>query len=706
MTTELTSTFADEIVTHALVRDVVLPEGAGTMALITLDNQLDHTRPTTFGPAGLLELRDALDALAERAAKGEIQAVGLTGKPFFFAVGADLTGVPKVRTREQARAIAELGHEVFGKLRTLGVPSFAFVNGASLGGGVEAALGCTYRTISSGVPMVGLPECFLGMVPGWGGCWEVPNLIGIAGAIKVILENPLAQNKTLTGPQAAALGLYDVVLEAADFLAESIRWAAGVLTGRVAVNRPEVDRSEETWTAALAGAKMLVDMRTGGRAPAPLRALELLAAARTAAREEGYAAENDALTDLIMSDELRAGLYAFDLTQKRAKKPTGAPDPSAAVPIAKIGVVGAGLMASQLALLFVRRLQVPVVLTDVDQARVDKGVAYIHAELDKLQAKGRLSEDARNRYRALVTGATDKAAFADAGFVVEAVFEEMAIKKQVWREVEAVVTPECILATNTSSLSITEMASELADPTRLVGFHFFNPVAVMPLLEIIRGEQTSDAALATAFALGKQLKKTCVLVKDSPSFIVNRMLGRFMSDIGRLVDEGTPIDVADAGFSGIGPMAPFVLMGLVGPAVALHNGETLAHAFPERFVVPASLERVVAAGKTAYYTVSSTGQMVPDPEIVDLIGAPSEPVVRSADEVREFVLAGLAEEARIMIDDGVVATPMDLDLAMITGTGFQFFNGGLTPLLDRTGIAEKVTGQRFLPPGVADVSSV
>ncbi|WP_286958744.1 3-hydroxyacyl-CoA dehydrogenase NAD-binding domain-containing protein [Arsenicicoccus sp. UBA7492] len=701
--TDLLAAFDDEVVTHALERDVQLPGGVGTMALITLDNGHDHTRPSTFGPRGLLELRDVLDRCAERAAAGEIAAVGVTGKPFVFAVGADLTGVPRVTDREQAVAMGRLGHEVFSRLSSLGVPSFAFVNGASMGGGVEIALACDYRTVSSSVPAVALPEVFLGLVPGWGGCWMLPNLVGVEGALTVVVDNPLSNNHMLSGVQAARLGMYDEVLEPADFLARSVAWAADVLTGAVTVERPEVDRDESRWDAAVAAARRTVTQRTGGRSRAAYRALDLLAAARTTSREEGFAAEDEALGDLLMSDELRAGLYAFDLVQKRAKRPAGAPDKALARPVTKVGIVGAGLMASQLALLFLRRLEVPVVMTDLDEERVAKGVGYVHAEIDTLAAKGRLSADQVNRYKALITGDTSKDGMADAGFVVEAVFEEMSVKQQVWAEVEAVVSPECVLATNTSSLSITEMASRLQHPERVVGFHFFNPVAVMPLLEIISGERTDDATLATAFAVGRTLKKTTVLCADSPSFIVNRLLGRFMSDMARIVDAGTPVDVADQGFAGVAPMPPFVLMGLVGPAIALHNNETLAAAFPDRFYVSPNLRRVVEAGKRGYYT-KVDGRTVLDPEVLALHETPADPEVLTAEQVRERVLAGLAEEARIMLDDGVVSAPMDLDLAMITGAGFQFWNGGLTPLLDRTGTSERVTGRRFLPAGAADAT--
>jgi 3-hydroxyacyl-CoA dehydrogenase/enoyl-CoA hydratase/carnithine racemase len=678
----------DEVVTEAKSRDVALPLGAGTMALITLDNGLDHTRPNTFGPKSLASLDAALDAAI---ARDDVVAIGVTGKPFILAAGADLSGLTGMRGRDDALLIARLGHGVFRKLQDGGKPSFGFVNGLALGGGLEIALHCDYRTVQDSAPALGLPETMLGLVPGWGGAFLLPNLVGAEKAVQVIIDNPLNQGRTLTGHAAYELGIADVELGGADFLEQSLLWAAKVLLGDVTVERPEVDHGD-AWEQAVQKGRATADAKTGGAAPAPYRALDLVAAARTASRDEAFAAEDEALADLILTPELAASLYSFDLVQKRAKRPAGAPDRSLARPVTKVGIVGAGLMASQLALLLVRRLEVPVVLTDLDQARVDKGVGYVHAEVDKLLGKGRLSKDKANRLTALVSGAVDKAdVFADADFVVEAVFEEMKVKKQVFADVEAVVSPECVLATNTSSLSITEMAADLEHPERVVGFHFFNPVAVMPLLEIVKGERTDDATLATAFATGRTLKKTTILVNDSPSFIVNRLLGRFMGEVGRIVDEGTPLQVADGAFAGVAPMPPFFLLSLVGPAIALHNSESLHAAFPDRFHVSPNLEELVAAGKTSVYAPD----LSVDPEVAEIFAGPEDGTALEGPEVRQRVLEALAEEARLMLDEGVVAAPEDLDLAMITGAGFSFWNGGLTMLLDREGISEKVTGRRF-----------
>ena len=704
-TTEKAPTaFESEVVTRSIVQDVTLPGGAGTLALVTLDNGFDHTKPNTFGPATLVQLQAVVDGLRARAEAGEIAAVGITGKPFIFAVGADLTGVPHVSQREQAVEIAQAGHRAFASIMDLPVPTFGFVNGAAMGGGVEIALACDYRTISGGVPAVALPECFLGLVPGWGGCYLLPRLLGAPKALKVIIENPLSMNRMLKGVEAYQLGIADAIFEPADFLEDSLRWAADVVSGQVTITRPDRTQDAAEWDAACDAAGKLADAKTARRSPAPYRAIDLVRAARTSSRDDAFAAEDAALGDLLMGDELRAGLYAFDLVQRRAKRPAGAPDRALARKVTKVGIVGAGLMAGQLAMLFARSLGVPVVMTDLDEDRVAKGVGYVHGEVDGLLAKGRIGQDKANFLKGLVTGSTSKDGFADADFVIEAVFEEMAVKQQVFAEVEAVVSSECVLATNTSSLSITQMASGLEHPERVVGFHFFNPVAVMPLLEIIPGEKTDDATLATAFATGKGLKKTTILVKDSASFITNRLLGRFMGEFSRIVDEGTPVQVADRAVAGLAPMPPFVLMGLVGPAIALHNSQTLVRAFGDRFYASPSLEAMVAARKPGYYTVVD-GVQVPDPEVLAMQVTPEHPVELTVPQVRERVLSAIADEVARMLDEKVAQAPMDIDLAMITGAGFQFWNGGIIPLLDREGISQKVVGHRFLPPGVASVPS-
>ena len=382
--------------------------------------------------------------------------------------------------------------------------------------------------------------------------------------------------------------------------------------------------------------------------------------------------------------------------QRRAKRPAGAPDKGLARTITKVGIVGAGLMASQLALLFARRLQVPVVMTDLDQSRVDKGVGYVHTQIEKAVTKGRMDKGTAAKLYGLVSGTVDKGAFADADFVIEAVFEDLGVKKQVWAELEKIVSPEAVLATNTCSLSITEMAAELEHPERVVGFHFFNPVAVLPLLEIVRGERTDDVTLATAFAVGKQLKKSSVLVKDAPAFVVNRLLTRFLGTVFAAVDAGTPLDVANSALDPLGlPMRPLALLQLVGPAVAYHVGGTLHAAFPDRFGVSENLKRIADSGQPIV-----VDDQIND-EVAKLLVVGDQPL--TAEQVRQNALDALAQEIRLMLDEGVVAEAQDIDLCMILGAGWPFHLGGVTPYLDRTGTSERVTGQRFLPRGAASL---
>ncbi|MFI7437051.1 3-hydroxyacyl-CoA dehydrogenase NAD-binding domain-containing protein [Micromonospora haikouensis] len=680
----------NEVVTRALLRQVNVPGLARPAALITLDNGFDHTKPNSFGPGGLTSLDEAITA----ALAADPAFVAVTGKPYIFCVGADITSLPQLADREQALEIGRLGHRVFARLKDSTVPTFAFVNGAAMGGGLELALHCHYRTLSGGASALALPEVSLGLIPGWGGTQLLPHLIGIPAATQVILQNPLMQNKMLKPKQAAELGIADVLLEPADFLERSLLWAAGVVRGEITVTRPEVDR--DMWAGVLYFARQTLDARLHGAVPAAYKALDLLETAKDADFAAGTAAEDEALADLIFSEELRSGLYAFDLVQRRAKRPAGAPDKGLARPVNKVGIVGAGLMASQLALLFARRLQVPVVLTDLDQGRVDKGVGYVHTQIEKAVSKGRMDKGTAAKLYGLVSGSVDKAAFADADFVIEAVFEDLDVKKQVWAELEKIVSPEAVLATNTSSLSVTAMAAELEHPERVVGFHFFNPVAVLPLLEIVRGERTDDATLATAFAVGKQLKKSSVLVKDAPAFVVNRLLTRFLGTVFAAVDAGTPLDVANAALDPLGlPMRPLALLQLVGPAVAYHVGGTLHGAFPDRFAVSENLRRIAESGQP----------IVVDDEInadvAKLLVVGDEPL--TAEQVRRNALDALAQEVRLMLDEGVVAEAQDIDLCLILGAGWPFHLGGVTPYLDRTGTSERVTGRRFLPPGVASL---
>ena len=691
-----------ERVTHALVRDVPLGADLGTIALVTVDNGLDQTRPTTFGLAGLAELHAVLVEQQRRASAGEVVAVAVTGKPYYLAAGADLTLVSQIVDDAAARAVAASGHAAFRLLGEMGVPTFAFVNGAALGGGLELALSCDYRTVQADVRALALPETYLGLVPGWGGCYLLPRLVGVAGALDLILTRPLANNRMTDAGGALAIGLVDAMLHPADFLERSIAWTADVLRGVIAVDRRPLD-PPELWDAACTAARASLEARLHGSRPAPYRALALVAAGRDRDRDTAFAAEDDALTELIMSDELRAGLYGFDLVTRSSKRPVGAPDAALTRPVRSVGIVGAGLMASQLALLLARTLGVPVVMRDLDDDRVAAGLAAVRTAVDKMAARGRLSPREANRLVGQITGTTALTDLAQADLVIEAVTETLALKRRVFAELEAVVSPQTVLATNTSALSVTAMAAGLRHPERVVGLHFFNPVAQMPLVEVVRTGMSSDEAVATAFSVATSAGKTAVLVADRPGFVVNRLLLRMLAEVTAAVEGGTPVTTADAALRPLGlPMGPFALMQLVGLPVALHVLESLHDDLGDRFPLSPGLRSLVEQGRRVVAERTGEGEPPVDPSIQEAFG-PVRDTALDGPGVLDAVLSGLAEEVGLMLTEGVVREPQQIDLCMVLGAGWPLHLGGIVPYLDRTGYSERVLGRRLLPPGVASV---
>jgi 3-hydroxyacyl-CoA dehydrogenase/enoyl-CoA hydratase/carnithine racemase len=637
----------------------------GPVALVTMDNGEDWQKPNVFGRAALASLNDLLPSLQTGSWSGLV----LTGKPFVFAAGADLTEFPQMTTPELARAAAEAGHAAFAAIRDLPFPTLAAINGAALGGGLEIALHCDFRTLARSVRHIGFPEVFLGIIPAWGGTQLAPRLIGAAAAVELIVANPLKQNRLLTAARAAEIGLADALLDDVEFLDDSIEWLVRAVEESPPPRAP-VDLSDAPEVCAKA--RYAVDDAVHGVALAPYRALELIAGTAGWTIDEGYVAEEDALADLLPGPQAQAGVYAFDLIERRIKKGVGIPD---AKPrrIQRVGVVGAGLMATQLATLFLRRLEAPLVITDVDAARVDEAVAAIRADLDKQVSRGRLGEGKARFLGSIVTGAADTSAFAGCDLVIEAVFEEIAVKQQVFGALEEVVSDECLLVTNTSSLSVAEMAVGLAHPERVVGMHFFNPVAVLPLVELVRAPATDDATLATAWDVTKKLGKRGVLVKDAPAFVVNRLLTRQSTILMQALEGGNTFEETDEAALKLGlPMPPSALLAMVGPRVANHVLHTLHDAFPDRFPLSPTLESF------------ANGEM----DIV-LTGGPR----RTVDEIYEAILVALADEARHLLDEGVVSSAGEIDACLILGAGFPFFRGGLTKYLDQEGISPSVSGR-------------
>lgn len=680
-------------VTRVETADFLLPDD-GLLTQLTLTN--DSDRPVTLGPQGLENLREALENAHKRAADGEIHAVAVTGTAPFFLAGADLTVMEQVTSREQAVELGAAGHDTFAILADMPVPTFAFISGTALGGGLELALHADYRAVVDGKAALALPEVSLGIIPGWGGCWLLPRLIGIERAVEVVVTNPLRNNRQLRPAAALESSIVDVVLPADNFTRHARDWARQVLVGEVTVSRAEPD-SQELREAVIARARTAIDSRLHGAAPAPYRALELLAAGADSSREEGYEAENQALGDLVMSPEFRASLYGFNLVNRAGKRTLEAARVEP-LPVMRAGIVGAGLMASQLARVIAQHLGIEVVMRDLDAQRVEAGLAAARKEIEGDVERGRLSAAAGQDIIDRIIGTTSIEDFAGCQLVIEAVTEKMAIKKTVFAELEQIVAPTTVLATNTSALSISEMASDLKHPERVIGLHFFNPVARMPLVEVIKPAGTNDVSVATGLSVVQSLRKSGVVVADAPGFVVNRILLRFLAELFAAADRGVPLEIVEQATQPMGlPMSPLVLLDLVGPAVAEYVLESLHENLGDRYQMSPGLRRIVEGelavlnretGRVSNETVEAfTG-----PEITAAPDAPfggsgtsarNNHSGESAAEVLTLVQQALGDEVARMLDENVVEQESDIDVCMILGAGWPLFLGGITPYLKR-----------------------
>jgi 3-hydroxyacyl-CoA dehydrogenase/enoyl-CoA hydratase/carnithine racemase len=549
----------------------------------------------------------------------------------------------------------------------------AAVNGACLGGGVELALHCDARTISTAVRHFACPECFLGIVPAWGGTQLVPRLVGAETAVKFVVANSMRQNRVLTGPQAFELGFANRLLEPAEFLDESIAFALELTNGDSHSDSHSDSHRNMGETDVFRKARARLDDQVHGAAPAPYKALDLIEGACSGwSLDQGYRAEEEAVGELLPGPQAQASLYAFDLVERRAKRAPGRPDVEPR-PIRKVGIVGAGLMAAQLATLVLRRLEVPIAMRDLSEEALASATDTIRSELEEQVTRGRYDEGKARFLASLVSTSTGYEQFGGCDLVLEAVFEELETKQQVFAELREHTDRGAVLATNTSSLSVAEMGAD-------VGIHFFNPVALLPLVELVRTRDTDDRALATAWAFAEQLRKRPVLVQDAPAFVVNRVLTRLMAVVLEALERGTKPDDADEAILQLGlPMAPSVLLQMVGPRVANHVLETLHAAFPDRFPLSQTLANY-AEGKD---------------EI-----AVRERSPQTRDEILETALEAIADEIRHLLEEGVVADAKDVDTALLLGAGWPFWLGGITKHLDQTGISEKMLGRPLAEIGV------
>jgi len=658
-----------------VVVSTMTSSGGRRVTVLTITNG-DDRRPATLGPLGLERLGNALDVIAKDPSSTD--AVVITGNGRTFCAGANLDTLASPRSLNDALAFAREGHRVLAKLSHLVVPTIAAINGIALGGGLELALHCTYRVAQVETARLGLPEIGLGLIPGWGGATLLPRIIGLAPALGVMVTDAIT-GKHLGADRALELGLVDAVTP--DVMTGAMLFVDGLAQSN---SRPDTSRNHDA-------AVSLIDEvleRQLGRPGNPIDALRQLSAVIVSTIDAtdtvAFAAEDQALATLMMTAEFRRRLYAFRENSSASKPPAGSPSEEPR-PLSRVGVIGAGLMASQISLAFAESLAVPVVFSDVSQDRLDAAIDRMGGWLDARISKKTLSESAKSEILARLRPTLSMSDFADCDLVIEAVFEDLVVKKTVLTELEAIVRPDAIIASNTSSLSIDAMAGFVSNPERVAGIHFFNPVASMKLVEVVRGPRESGSTLATAIHVARTLRKTPVVVADKPGFVVNRLLSTFLGEVLRLVEAGiAPNAVSEAIEPLRLPMTPFALIDLIGRMVTLKMMESVRHGAPERFFVGTTLP--VLTDKPVSSSIAA-----------DLESAVTATSHMTAVAIHDSIVDALAREVHIMLAEQVVHTASDIDLCMMSGAGWPAAIGGLTPYLDGCGASERATGIRFHP---------
>jgi 3-hydroxyacyl-CoA dehydrogenase/enoyl-CoA hydratase/3-hydroxybutyryl-CoA epimerase len=688
-----------------------LDVGADGLGVLTFD--LPGEKVNKFSRDVLVELSEVLVRLTQ-----DPRVRGLlvrSGKPDVFIAGADIKEFTQVAP-EDASAGSARGQALFEQVARLPFPTVAAINGICVGGGTEFALACDYRILSDApAAKIGLPEVRLGLFPAWGGSVRLPRLVGLTAALDLILTG-----KLLDARRAKRIGLVDEAVPAAIFEDFARRFARGkVGAGKRAVRPPRRSFPERALEATPVGRRIIfrkarekVLAQTGGHYPAPLEALAVIEATWGLPIEAALEVESRRIANVFGGEVQRNLLNLFFLTEQ-VKKETGVDDPAVRPrEVRHLGVLGAGLMGGGIAQLAADR-DVPARMKDVDPKSLARGFAAA-ASVWREELKRRRLSDREVRIRmARLSGTLDYSGFARCEMTVEAVVEKLDVKRAVLAEWEGLVPADAIFASNTSTIPIAQIASGAARPEHVAGMHFFNPVHKMPLVEVIRGEKSSDETVATIFAFAKRLGKTPVVVADLPGFLVNRILAPYLSEAVRLLREGCRIEDVDSALSEFGmPVGPLALLDDIGLDVAVKAGEVLHAAFPQR-IKPGGDEALVAAGRlgrksgAGFYEYAGGKRGDPSPAAYEALRAnPASTPRYSRSQIQERLVLPMVNEAAFCLEDGVVPTPAKLDLAMILGTGFPPFRGGLLRWADSLGLPrvrsllEELTekfGPRFEP---------
>ncbi len=647
-----------------------------------------ESKVNVLGTEQMKQLDAVLGELYKRKPKA---AVFISAKPGIFIAGADINELQKIRDASLGADLSRAGHRIFAKIELLGVPTVAAIDGACLGGGCELALACRYRVAADGPKtQIGLPETQLGIIPGWGGSQRLPRLIGLGAALDIICAG-----KSVSADKARRIGLVDAAVPSVVLRETATRLALGQQRAR----RKSV-WSQNWWPMRrfiCRVARKRVLLRTEGRYPAPLRAIDAMENGLRGSLNEGLDGEAKIFGEVSVTPQCRNLIRLFFLREKYAKlvfnpeKAERTGPISAKVmtsPVEKVGVLGAGVMGAGIAQWCSARGLI-VRLKDIKPDFVASGIKRIADAYREGVKRRKMSELDAQHGLARVHPTTDYTGFGDCDLVIEAVLEKIEVKRQAFGELASALRNDCIIASNTSAIPIDDLAEASGRPKRFVGIHFFNPVHKMPLVEIVRGTKTAPEVIAAAVEFAKRLKKIPVVVKGSPGFLVNRLLMPYLNEAGVLLGEGETIESIDEAMLDFGmPMGPLRLIDEVGIDVAYDVAAELGEAFKDRMAVARILRQVHEQGlkgrkgRVGFYVYKKKKEERVNRRLAKAIrrdtesrNAQKEP--RSARDIQRRLLGVMIEEAKRCLSEGVVASEDDIDAGMIFGTGFPPFRGGL-----------------------------
>mmetsp|Transcript_33342 Transcript_33342/g.79735 ORF Transcript_33342/g.79735 Transcript_33342/m.79735 type:complete len:827 (+) Transcript_33342:159-2639(+) len=682
----------------------VTPAG---VAVIRFDNREKKVNTLSF------ELMHEAKAMwdAEVHANADVKSVVFTSaKESGFVAGADIFDISSVEDKSTLVPVIEEALDFFLHMKSKGAPMVAAIHGPALGGGLEWALWCDYRicTDSSSTKM-GLPEVKLGLLPGFGGTQNLPALVGVQGAMDLMLTG-----KDIRPKKAKQMGLVDLVVAPQSLEAVAIETAEGLVNGTVRKSGPKkkslVNRLVEDtppgrhvmWNQV----KKMVDKNTAGNYPAPYEIIDCVKYGL--ANPDGlgkYKHEREGFAKLAATSESESLIGIFDGMNKLKKHDSDA----SPVPVRKVAVMGAGLMGAGIAQVTAEK-GYDVLLKDRDDASLGRGVSYMTDNWSKKTKRRRMTQYQNNLNQSRVTPLSDATPswprhFAGADLVIEAVFENLELKRKIISQVEEVTPDHCVFATNTSAIPIADIAApgpEVSRPQNVVGMHYFSPVPSMPLLEIIPHEGTSEEATATAFAVGTKQGKTCVVVKDVPGFYVNRCLGPVLVETSALVKEGVPLEKMDKAMKSFGmPVGPITLMDEVGIDVGSKVASYLSGADLDVRMTGGDISLMSTMvdkgwlGKKSgkgFYTYSGKKGKKIGPEmrafLTEFTGGATSDLAET--DIQDRITARLVNEAAKCLEDGIIADPVAGDIGLVFGIGFAPFRGGPFRYLDTVGVTSFV----------------